>query len=204
MSTRQQRREWQEFREQHGATLKIFKIKWRAMFNREPTDTEIQSYLDKKRELTKPLGAKDKTPRASRANITVQRTISMGHRLPSYDGICSSMHGHNVTFEVMLHTTRFTDFKLVDRDLAHLLEPLDHAMVLYQHDSFVPQLRRWPQRLVLLNVEPTTEALAELLFNELSGLAWHVVEVKVYETSKYAASVGEGGFVKRITELPTL
>jgi len=209
MSTRAQRQDWQDFREKHGKTVKEFQQKWVAMFGRAPKPAELDEYKIRRAELKAPLGRKGllrkpRTNTPAMANLHIRRTISMGHRLSTYDGICSSMHGHNVTFEVMLHTTKFTDFKAVDRDLGRLLEPLDHAMVLFEDDPFVRVLRPLPQRLVLLNVEPTTEAIAELIFNEMCELSWIIVEVKVYETDKYAASIGHGGNVKRRTELPAL
>lgn len=205
MSTRQQRRDWQEFRESHGATPREFKKRWVAMFGRQPTLQEFSAYIEKRDELRKPLG-RQKKEAVVHSNIHVQRTISMGHRLPSYDGICASLHGHNVTFEVMVHTTSFLDFKVVDHALGILLSAMDHAMVLHDQDPVIAALRQlpFPQRVVLLNVEPTTEALAQLIFNEMQAALvatgqpeYAVVEVKVYETAKYAASCGQGSSVKR-------
>lgn len=121
--------------------------------------------------------------------LTIRRTISMGHRLPNYDGICASLHGHNVTFEVCVRVNEFTDFKEIDRALEVFLSELDHAMVLWERDTAgraacgqIPS-----QRVVLLSVEPTTEALAQLLFSEMS-LHYDVAVVTVYETEKYSAS----------------
>lgn len=123
--------------------------------------------------------------------VTASRVISMGHRLPSYPGICSSMHGHNVRVEVSIRVKEFLDFKEVDTWLKAILDPLDHAMVMYEHDPFVPQLKKWPQRLVLLNVEPTTENIAQLIMNEIAipcREAHSTIEqVVVHETDKYRA-----------------
>lgn len=205
MSTRQERQDWQDFREQNGGTLTAFKTKWRAMFNREPTETEILSYVTKRKELLAPLGhiakrvRRDEYPVVTYADITVERIISMGHRLPSYVGICSSMHGHNVRIRVTLSTKQFTDFKKIDADLKKLTDPLDHAMVLYEKDPFVVHLRNLPQRMVLLTHEPSTEVIAQLIFNEIRALGYCAIEVKVYETDKYAASVtSTNADVKRV------
>lgn len=125
--------------------------------------------------------------------VTVQRTISMGHRLPSYQGICSSLHGHNVRTVVTVRCTEgFLDFKHIDGWLENVLSDLDHAMVLYEQDPMVHVLHTalpgdFLQRLVLLTVEPTTEALAQLVFNEMSSYCF-VEEVVVHETDKYQAS----------------
>ena len=47
--------------------------------------------------------------------ITVNQTVSMGHRLPSYDGLCSSLHGHNLRITATVEVgDEFLDFKQVD------------------------------------------------------------------------------------------
>jgi 6-pyruvoyl-tetrahydropterin synthase len=120
--------------------------------------------------------------------VTVQRTISMGHRLPSYKGICSAPHGHNVKVNVSARVKEgFLDFKDIDGWLAQILKPLDHAMVLYVNDPFVKLLSELPEsRTVLLSVEPTTEAIAQLIMNEMSTYCY-VESVTVHETDKYCA-----------------
>ncbi len=119
--------------------------------------------------------------------ITTERTISMGHRLPSYQGVCASPHGHNVRFEVEIDTRGgFIDFKRIDSALAAVLADLDHAMVLHESDPLLELLRGFGFRTVALSVEPTTEALAQLVFNEMQG-SFTVVAVTVYETAKYSA-----------------
>lgn len=133
-------------------------------------------------------------------HITVVRTISTGHRLPSYDGICNSLHGHNISVEVHVTTKEFLDFKDVSRRLEEVLEPLDHAMVLHDKDPVVPALRLVlpTQRLVLLNVEPTTEHLATYVYQQMRDLMYDVLSVTVKETDKYSASCsGEEPAVRR-------
>lgn len=60
MSTRQQRQEWQDFREAHGKNVRQFTSKWRAMFGREPSDTELTEYKTARTKLLAPLGARAK------------------------------------------------------------------------------------------------------------------------------------------------
>ena len=132
--------------------------------------------------------------------ITVAETISMGHRLPTYDGICSSLHGHNVRVEVSVWTQTFLDFKQVSNRLREVLEPLDHAMVLHDVDPVIATLRATlpEQRLVLLNVEPTTEHLAAYVYQQMRDLIYDVLSVTVHETAKYSATCcGEERAVKR-------
>jgi 6-pyruvoyl-tetrahydropterin synthase len=126
-----------------------------------------------------------------RAVICVSHTISMGHRLPSYDGICSSPHGHNVTFDVEVEADAFLDFKHVSDVLRGIVDDFDHAMVLSLYDPFGEILgREFPEfRLVLLTVEPTTEAIAQYVFNCMRDNFSGTLRVIVHETSKYAASI---------------
>ena len=121
--------------------------------------------------------------------IIVNHTISMGHRLPTYKGICSSPHGHNVTVATRIETAEFLDFKEVSDELRQILQDFDHAMVLHVSDPLVEALAPFGFRLVLLNVEPSTENIAQHVFNELVRSSYDVQEVTVHETAKYAASV---------------
>lgn len=123
--------------------------------------------------------------------ITVEHTISMGHRLPSYNGICASPHGHNVRFEIEIHTHEFLDFKEVSGRLKDYLAPRDHAMVLWKNDPFITLLMHLPEaRVVVCDTEPTTEALAIDCFNYFKNSYYpSIVRVTVYETDKYSATV---------------
>jgi 6-pyruvoyl-tetrahydropterin synthase len=121
-------------------------------------------------------------------NIAVSHTISMGHRLPSYDGICSSPHGHNVTVDVLIEAKTFLDFKDVRKFLSDVLEDFDHAMVLWTDDPLVPILKSMNFRVVVLDAEPTTEAIASYVFNQLASRYPEVQGVTVHETAKYAAT----------------
>lgn len=127
--------------------------------------------------------------------VSAQKVISTGHRLPSYEGICSSPHGHNMKFvaEVTVEDGYFLDFKEVSRWLDDILEPMDHAMVLFHKDPLLPVLERFAFRLVSLSVEPTTEALGTYVFNQLvkhaKAALVRVSSVTVHETDKYTAVV---------------
>lgn len=123
----------------------------------------------------------------------------MGHRLPNYDGLCASLHGHGIKAEVTVRATEgFLDFKDIHKWLAFIMKDLDHALVLYEHDPLVPLLQKAVvnpkskeyQRLVLLNVEPTTENVAQLIMNEMSTYC-HVENVVLHETEKYQAVCNE-------------
>ena len=123
--------------------------------------------------------------------VATSRTASIGHRLPNYDGICSSLHGHNAKFEVCIEVVSFIDFKQIDARLGKLTEILDHAMILNYEDPFrkVLQSHDLPKvRVVSLNVDPTTEALAQLGFNWMHEVYPRTQSFTVYETDKYSAT----------------
>lgn len=185
MSSRDERRAWEEFREKHGENVRDFKHKWREMFGRDPNFREVKDYQDKRAELTKKLGNK-----ATKADvlITCERHASMGHRLQSYEGLCSSLHGHNIRVAVTVRASMFLDFKSVDADLSVLTNQLDHAMVLHIQDPMFTILQQTPTRLVGMSTEPTTEALAQLVWNHMSRF-YTLESVTVYETAKYSATV---------------
>ncbi len=65
VSTRAERRDWQEFRERFGTNTADFKIRWHSMFGRWPKPTELDDYLTQRKILRANLGRKStmKTPK---------------------------------------------------------------------------------------------------------------------------------------------
>lgn len=127
--------------------------------------------------------------------ITVAHTMSMGHRLPSYAGICASPHGHNIIVEAQIVVpTGFLDFKDVSYLLQEILVDWDHAMVLQVNDPLVSLCEAQSWRHVVLNVEPTTEAIAEYIFRQIEYTVRtadprkKIHSVTVHETAKYSAT----------------
>jgi 6-pyruvoyl-tetrahydropterin synthase len=124
--------------------------------------------------------------------ISVERTISMGHRLPSYNGICAYPHGHNVSVIAQVEVNEFYDFKTLDNWLDAIIKDFDHAMVLHAEDEFARIHAQFfgGARLVLLNVEPTTENIASYIFTQLQNYSqqFTVSYVTVQETAKYGAT----------------
>jgi 6-pyruvoyltetrahydropterin/6-carboxytetrahydropterin synthase len=122
-------------------------------------------------------------------NIVVQHTISMGHRLQHYNGICSSLHGHNVVVEAHFTSGKdFLDFKLLQEHLKEVLADFDHAMVLEANDPIVAALKMYKVRIVQLSQAPTTENIAAYVLNTLYKILPETFAVKVHETEKYSAS----------------
>jgi 6-pyruvoyl-tetrahydropterin synthase len=128
-------------------------------------------------------------------SVTVQYTISAGHRLQFYDGVCASPHGHNIKFEVEVELGEgnvFLDFKHVQKLLAELLHSYDHAMILEKNDPLAAMLMQLPRaRVVLLDEAPTTEYLAYMCLKHMQHrlTEYKVSRVTVYETERYSATV---------------
>ena len=186
------RNAWENFKKRHGfePSREGFINAYLEMFGSQPPESDVQLYVEEMEMLKKAASEEQRAARLKVASTTieVQRHISMGHRLPSYKGVCSSLHGHNVKVTAVIAVDEFLDFKDVSNYLSNILEAFDHAMVLYAEDFIVPILQRLPgQRLVCLSVEPTTEAIAQLVYNELAA-EYDVTAVTVNETDKYAAT----------------
>lgn len=136
----------------------------------------------------------------TRQTITIEHTVSMGHRLPSYKGLCSSPHGHNMRVVVTLETEGFVDFKQVSEVLGAILMPFDHAMILQESDPLLKVLNDMGFRTFPTREEPTTEALAQLIMEIFSAVLGdrqnvgslaercEVIQVTVHETAKYSAT----------------
>lgn len=121
--------------------------------------------------------------------IVVEHTISMGHRLPSYEGICSSPHGHNMRVEVEIETfNKFIDFKSVKDHLISVLAYMDHAMLLWEHDPLLKVLLGMQFRVYIMYSEPTTEAIAAHIYALLTAGYKDLRRVTVFETDKYSAT----------------
>jgi len=115
----------------------------------------------------------------------------MGHRLHQYNGICRSLHGHNVTVEVHCDAEEFLDFKVVHAHLKGVLDDFDHAMVLFAHDPLAKHLLEYKHeriRIVLLTHEPSTENIAAYVYHAMKAILPEVFHVRVHETEKYSAS----------------
>jgi 6-pyruvoyltetrahydropterin/6-carboxytetrahydropterin synthase len=117
-----------------------------------------------------------------------------GHRLLGYDGKCRQLHGHNGVLEITIEEPALdalgmvVDFVRI-RDLikAWVDEHLDHRMVLMRSDPFVPVLQGLGEPVYVMDVNPTAENLARLVFDEARRQGLAVVEVRLWETPSACA-----------------
>ena len=113
-----------------------------------------------------------------------------GHRLLNYEGKCRYLHGHNGKAEIELAA------KVLDKrgmvwdftEIKHAIQGwidvhLDHKMVLCEEDPVLPMLRRLKEPLYVIDVNPTAENLARLIYDQTKRLGFPVTSVRLWETA---------------------
>ena len=82
-----------------------------------------------------------------------------------------------------LHEVAFED---LERDpiaqVRQVDETLDHKMLLHCDDPVIPELRRQGEPFVELDVNPTAENIARLIYDRTAAAGFPVVEVTLWET----------------------
>ncbi len=121
--------------------------------------------------------------------VSRQIDFCYGHRLLNYDGKCRYLHGHNgraiITIESLKLDERgmvldFSDIKdVVSRWID---ENLDHRMILHRDDPIVPVLREQGEPMYLIDVNPTAENIARLIFEFTRDHGFPIVEAQLWET----------------------
>lgn len=128
--------------------------------------------------------------------FSVSREIEFcyGHRLLNYPGKCRHLHGHNgrviITFEAAGLDERgmvldFTEIKRVIN--GWIDENLDHRMLLSRTDPVVPILQGLQEPMFLMDVNPTAENIAKLIFDIAVEKGFPVVDVRMWETANCCA-----------------
>jgi 6-pyruvoyltetrahydropterin/6-carboxytetrahydropterin synthase len=122
-------------------------------------------------------------------------TFCYGHRLLNYDGKCRHLHGHNGRAVLTLASARLdelgmvVDFTRLKRVVGSWIdETLDHKMLLHKDDPVLPFLRQQGEPVHVLDVNPTAENIARLIYDFAAGQGFPVVEVQLWETDSCCAS----------------
>jgi len=121
--------------------------------------------------------------------VTKHIDFCYGHRLLNYAGKCRHLHGHNARVEVDIESAQLDERGMV-YDFADIKEAiktwiddeLDHNMLLNRADPLVPVLRERGERFYLLDVNPTAESIAKLIYDHAHAKGLPVVEVRLWET----------------------
>lgn len=118
-----------------------------------------------------------------------------GHRLLNYDGKCKYLHGHNgraiITIESATLDERgmVLDFSDIKRLVSSWIdEKLDHRMLLHKNDPFVPLLQQQGEPLFLMDVNPTAENIAKLIYEYTASRGFPIVECQLWETPRCYAT----------------
>ncbi len=127
--------------------------------------------------------------------VTREIDFCYGHRLLNYEGKCRHLHGHNgravITIESPSLDERgmvldFSDIKQVVS--GWIDEKLDHRMILRRDDPAVAALRELGEPLYLIDVNPTAENIAKLIFDVTAEHGFPVVETCLWETPRCFAT----------------
>ena len=127
--------------------------------------------------------------------VTKEIDFCYGHRLLNYDGKCRHLHGHNGRAVITLESTGLDslgmvmDFTAIKQILGKWIDDaLDHRMLLHRDDPVIPELRRQGEPFVELDVNPTAENLAKMIFDYAVSHDLPVVEVTLWETENSFAT----------------
>jgi 6-pyruvoyltetrahydropterin/6-carboxytetrahydropterin synthase len=131
--------------------------------------------------------------------VTREIHFCYGHRLLNYDGKCRHLHGHNGKAVITIEAPALDalgmvmDFSAIKRVVSTWIDAtLDHRMLLHRDDPVLPYLRELGEPVVVLDVNPTAENIARLIFDYARGQGFPVVEVRLWETENcYATYTGE-------------
>lgn len=118
-----------------------------------------------------------------------------GHRLLNYEGKCRHLHGHNgkavitLQAEQLDHRGMVLDFSDIKSVISHWIDDnLDHRMILRKDDPAVPLLQDLNEPLYLLDVNPTAENIARVIFDVTQEHGFPIVEARLWETPKCFAT----------------
>jgi 6-pyruvoyltetrahydropterin/6-carboxytetrahydropterin synthase len=122
-------------------------------------------------------------------SVTRELTFCYGHRLLDYEGKCRYLHGHNGRAVITLASDQLdrlgmvVDFSDLKRVVGGWLDAtLDHKMLLHRDDPVLPFLRSQGEPVHVMDVNPTAENIARMIFEYTLAQGFPVVEVRLWET----------------------
>ena len=127
--------------------------------------------------------------------VTREIPFCYGHRLLNYDGKCRHLHGHNGRAVITLESPQldrlgmvvdFSRIKVVMN--AWIDATLDHKMLLHADDPVLPFLRQQGEPVYVMNVNPTAENIAKMIYEHARSQDLPVIEVRLWETENCYAT----------------
>src|SRR5438105_6002179 len=127
--------------------------------------------------------------------VTREIQFCYGHRLLHYDGKCRHLHGHNGRAVISLQADRLDPLGMV-MDFTRIKEvvtawiddTLDHKMLLHKEDPALPFLRQLGEPVFVIDVNPTAEHIARLIYDYAVAQGFPVVDVQLWETERCSAT----------------
>lgn len=127
--------------------------------------------------------------------------IDAGHRIPNHESKCRNFHGHRYVIEATFAGNVITeqgssqegmvqDFSFLKESMSNVLMPFDHAMILFDGDSFLPMMLETKTKVISINSIPTAENLAQLfldMLNEYLPSSVRCVALRLWETPNCSA-----------------
>jgi 6-pyruvoyltetrahydropterin/6-carboxytetrahydropterin synthase len=130
--------------------------------------------------------------------VTRQIDFCYGHRLLNYDGKCKFLHGHNGRAIIALEAEKLDDrgmvldFSDIKRVVSGWIDSnLDHRMLLHRNDPAVPALKQMGEPLFLMDVNPTAENIARLIYEYTAAQGFPIVECRLWETPNCYATYAQ-------------
>jgi 6-pyruvoyltetrahydropterin/6-carboxytetrahydropterin synthase len=127
--------------------------------------------------------------------VTREIDFCYGHRLLNYDGKCKYLHGHNgravITIEAADLDERgmVLDFSDIKRVVSKWIgEHLDHRMILHRDDPVIPYLEKLGEPMHVIDVNPTAENIARLIYDFTASQGFPIVETHLWETPRCFAT----------------
>ncbi|MBI3012877.1 MAG: 6-carboxytetrahydropterin synthase [Elusimicrobia bacterium] len=122
-------------------------------------------------------------------SVTKVLSFCYGHRLLRYQGKCKYLHGHNGRAEIHLRSENLDprgmviDFSDIKNLIGRFIEEnLDHKILLCREDPLVKILESMKEPHFVMEVNPTAENIAKLIFDFAHSKNLPVISVKLWET----------------------
>ena len=131
--------------------------------------------------------------------VTREITFCYGHRLLDYDGKCRHLHGHNGRAVLTLEAEQLDplgmvmDFSRIKQVVSTWIdETLDHRMLLRRDDPALPFLRQQGEPVFVMDVNPTAENIARLIYDYTASRGLPIVECQLWESTQSWATYRPG------------
>jgi 6-pyruvoyltetrahydropterin/6-carboxytetrahydropterin synthase len=127
--------------------------------------------------------------------VTREIHFCYGHRLLNYQGKCRNLHGHNGKAVITLEADKLdalgmvVDFSRVKDVVGKWIDNnLDHRMILHKEDPALDYLQKQGEPIFVIDVNPTAENIARLIYDCAREQGFPVTEVRLWETENCYAS----------------